>query len=185
MVKRKPSDITVEAEPGVSAVILYEDAEARERAHEFCHRMEEQRGPQENLAVHWFSFEQLQRSDDAVRAFVKVVDADFVVFAAAADGELPRAIRFWLESSLRKRRAREGVMIGLIPRERGVGATSGSREIYLRQIAHRAGMDYLSKNPPAVAKGMPDSLDSFQERAGQMTSVLDTILHTRPAPPRF
>ncbi|HLX72340.1 MAG TPA: hypothetical protein VKV04_22200, partial [Verrucomicrobiae bacterium] len=57
------------------------------------------------------------------------------------------------------------------------------REIYLRHIAHRAGMDFLSHAAPTAAKAIPDSLDSFSKRAGQMTSVLDNILHTRPRTP--
>jgi hypothetical protein len=60
------------------------------------------------------------------------------------------------------------------------------REIYLRHAARRAGMDYLSHAAPTLRRAMPDSLDSFSERAGRVTSVLDGILQTRPyAQPAF
>jgi hypothetical protein len=60
------------------------------------------------------------------------------------------------------------------------------REIYLRHIARRAGMDYLSRGAPTATKAIPDSIDSFSERAGRVTSVLANILHKHPhAPPRL
>ena len=44
----------------------------------------------------------------------------------------------------------------------------------------RAGMDYLSHAAPTVHRAIPDSIDSFSERAGQVTSVLDGILQKHP-----
>ena len=40
-------------------------------------------------------------------------------------------------------------------------------------------MDYLSHFPAKIPRAIPDSLDSFNRRAEQVTPVLDEILHTR------
>ena len=57
----------------------------------------------------------------------------------------------------------------------------------VRNIAHRAGMDYLTQVPETIGRAIPDSLASCSERADRVTSVLDEILHqkTVPAPPRL
>jgi hypothetical protein len=44
-------------------------------------------------------------------------------------------------------------------------------------------MDYLTEVPQEIAQPIPDSLESFSERAQYMTSVLDEILH-KPTLPR-
>jgi hypothetical protein len=184
MTKLKPERRSESAEPGLSAVILYEDRASRERALEFWQRLSQQQEANEELLVDMISFAQLSRADEARRTAPKAASADFVVFAVTADGDVPDEIRSWIESWLGMRDAREGAMVGLVEGDRSVGSTAGSKEIYFRHIAHRAGMDYLSQSPPAASKGLPDSLDSYQDRARHMTSVLNTILDTPSPPPR-
>ena len=113
-------------------------------------------------------------------AVEKAADADVVVFAMEARGDLPDEIKLWIEKWLNKRGEREGAIVGLLHREEGWHGAASFREIYLRHAARRAGMDYLSHAAPTRRRAMPDSLDSFSERAGRMTAVLDGILHTRP-----
>ena len=93
------------------------------------------------------------------------------------------AWKLWIERWLGKRREREGAIVGLVSGQTAPCATAGLKEIYLRHIAHRAGMDYLSRTTPTAPFAMPDSLDSFCNRARQVTSVLDDILRTRFIPP--
>jgi hypothetical protein len=182
--KRKP-DYRRPNAGTTSAVILYEDRASRERALEFWRHLAEQYEPGEELLVDMISFAHLARVDEARRTAPKAAAADYIVFAVTADGDVPDEIQSWIESWLGMRDAREGAMVGLVEGNRDPGATAGSKEIYFRRIAHRAGMDYLSQSPPAVKKAIPDSLDSYQDRARQMTSVLRTILHTPSRPPRL
>jgi len=44
-------------------------------------------------------------------------------------------------------------------------------------------MDYLTDVPPEITRPIPDSLESFSERAQQITSVLDEILRKPIHPP--
>jgi hypothetical protein len=105
--------------------------------------------------------------------------ADMVVFALGADGDFPAEAKTWIENFLRSRGEMEGAIVGLF--EPAVGTAKGClKENYLRRMAHGGGMDYLYHVPPASMKAIPDSLDSYNERAGQVTSVLDEILQNQP-----
>ena len=44
-------------------------------------------------------------------------------------------------------------------------------------------MDYLTEMPQDISRSIPDSLDSYTERAEQVTSLLDNILHQQAPPP--
>jgi hypothetical protein len=55
---------------------------------------------------------------------------------------------------------------------------------YLRHIALRAGMDFATGLPESLEDPIPDSPEVYNDRAAQVTSVLDGILH-QPAPPRW
>jgi hypothetical protein len=89
----------------------------------------------------------------------------------------------WIEDWLNKRGEHEGALVGLLDYDDGPQHVATFREIYLRHVARRAGMDYLSHAPPTTRRAIPDSIDSFSERAGRMTSVLDDILHKHPHTP--
>jgi hypothetical protein len=43
-------------------------------------------------------------------------------------------------------------------------------------------MDYLTKVPLDISFSIPDSLESYTERACQVTSLLDDILHQQLLP---
>ena len=89
----------------------------------------------------------------------------------------------WLE----KRREREGALIGLIGTAKDPKTDTASKHRYLRQIAERGRMDYLSTDLSAAPEAVADSIESIHQRADQITSVLDEILShipTHPAPPR-
>ena len=68
------------------------------------------------------------------------------------------------------------------------GAVSAAQaqhnKIFLRNVARRAAMDYLTKVPSVINGKLPDSVEAVDLRAGQVTSVLDNILH-QPPPPHF
>jgi hypothetical protein len=139
------------------------------------------------MDMDWWSFPLLSHPTLAHNAADKAARADVVVFAMDARGDLPEEIKMWIERWLNMRGEREGALVGLLGRSEGLNEIASLREIYLRHAACRAGMDYLSHAAPTLRRAIPDSIDSFSARAGQMTSVLDGILHKRPSsiPPVF
>jgi hypothetical protein len=46
-------------------------------------------------------------------------------------------------------------------------------------------MDYLKHVPQDITLSLPDSLDSYTQRADQLTSLLDDILHQQSPPPNL
>ncbi|HXT13275.1 MAG TPA: hypothetical protein VN873_17085 [Candidatus Angelobacter sp.] len=158
--------------------VVYESSVLRDRAVGFCERLAE--GQKFSMVeINWWSFPLLAQPLAGADAAQKAASADVMVFAMEARGDLPNEIKFWVERWLNKRGEREGALIALLNHEERPYCVATFREIYLRHAARRAGMDYLSHSAPTAARAIPDSLDSYSERADQMTSVLDTILHAQ------
>ena len=166
------------------ALVLYESPAAREQAIRFCEQMNCQEDG--GLNAQWYSFEDLKTPSTRTDALNKAAEAEMVVFAISAIGDFPAEVKFWMENWIGKRGEREGMLVGLVLDE-----TSNTRdiaclkEVYLRHVAHRAGMDYLSHMPARIFRAMPDLLDSFAQRKEQVTSVLDEILQTGFVPPHM
>ena len=168
-----------------TVVVFFEDAAAREQALSFCDHLVTQWQLNDELKVHWWPCHLLDQSSTGGEAIEKAVAAHLVVFAMNSAGDLPHEIKDWIENWLGKRGEREGALVGLFPHEAPPGDIASFREIYLRNVALRAGMDYLSHVPPTLPKALPESPDSYTDRAGQMTSVMDGILRTHPPAPRL
>jgi hypothetical protein len=161
-------------------LIIYENAAAREQAIQFCEQMK----CEGESDAHWCSFEDLKNPSAGREALNKAADVGMVVFAISAAGDFPPEVKLWMEHWIGKRAEREGMLIGLVTDERsGPRDIACLKEVYLRHLAHRAGMDYLSHLPPLSARR--DLLECFDQRAGQVTSVLDEILQAGFASPNI
>jgi len=185
MVKHIAKQKKAQASSSRCVVVVYESTGIREHAVRFCEKIGHEPATGALLETDWWSFRFLSHPASADDAALRAARADVVVFAMDAWGDLPEEIKQWIERWLSQRGEREGALVGLLGREESHHEMVPFREIYLRNIAHRAGMDYLSHAAPTARKAIPDSLDSFSRRAGAMTSVLDDILHAdrRNIPP--
>ncbi len=186
MNKRIPSKSGMEKQPAGSVLVLYENPAARERAVQCCEQLVGASELVPRPVVGWYSFEDLVVPANADAVILAAVPVDLVAFAVSSLGDFPDEIKVWMEHWLARRGDREGVLVGLILEDGG--SSSGVacfKEIYLRHLAHRAGMDYLSHLPGQFVRPIPDSLDSFSQRAGRITPVLDEILHTHLVPPKL
>jgi hypothetical protein len=92
-------------------------------------------------------------------------------------------VKQWIETWAGQRGDREGALIGLMDPGAGMTGFSGNNFVYLRSVAHRGGMDYLTEVPPKLS--LSDSIESYTERADHVTSVLDEILHHKAPPPQL
>jgi hypothetical protein len=163
-----------------SIVVIYENTETRASAMAFCDSLLEQFWVDSGLDVGWWSFETLQQASSARKAADKARKADWIICAPHSAGDMPEHVCAWVESWLDRRGDHEGTLVGLIPESH-----SAEKHVYLRSVAHRAGMDYLTQLPEALSQPITDARDSFTERAHQVTSVLDDILHHAGTPPRL
>ena len=167
-----------------SVVILFEDAQTRVKAVKFCDQLVERFWTHCEFRLTWMDFSALEDPNAARDAHAKARAADVIVFATRPEGPVPEAVTDWVEKSLANRTDREGTLAGLIDTSTILTGWAAEKHAWLRSVAHRAGMDYLTDVPPEITRPIPDSLESFSERAQQITSVLDEILQ-KPIHPRL
>jgi hypothetical protein len=164
-------------------VVVYEDSAARQRAVGFCDQLVERFWANQELDVSWWSFNALEEVKSAKEATDKAACADVIVFSAAAEGDLPLGTTAWLEAWRGQRGEREGKLVGLLEPAGETRGCEGRRHLHLRNAAHRGAMDYLTEVPQDISLTIPESFDSYTDRACQVTSLLDSILHQQPPPP--
>jgi hypothetical protein len=164
-----------------SVTVVYEDAAKREEAVRFCNQLVDRVWGEHELEVNWWSFDQLAKLDSTAEAAGQAARANLIVFAALAENEFPLEIRAWVERWVAARGDREGMLVGLLGEN--PGDETAENHIYLRKAAHRGGMDYLTEAPEYLLHEIPDSTESYCDRAQCVTSVLDEILRHQPPPP--
>lgn len=161
-----------------SVIVLYETPEARDHLLTLAglhgeHLTEED-------ARTWMPVESIESGGAGEAFFRRAVSANAAVFVGSCKGDFSPALKLWMERWAAKRDRHEGVLIGVFHDRRPMDMSS-VKELHLRHIARTAGLDYLSELASRPAE-VPDSIDSFTERAGKMTSVLNCILSTRIPP---
>ncbi len=167
-----------------SVAVVYEDESTRQSAVAFCDGLVEKFWAECEFDVGWWSFDQLQASKSAGDASGKAAEADMIVFAARPEGEMPIGVGAWVDGWLGRRGEREGMLVGLFGHGAEPGEEMTEKQVYLRAIAHRCGMDYLTELPHTISRLFPDSPESISERVGTVTSILDEILHHHSPPPQ-
>jgi hypothetical protein len=168
-----------------SVAVVYEDAATRAEAVSFCDRLMERFWAECEFDVGWWSFDHLKEGDSAKEASQKAVEANLVVFAVRPEGGISPGFDAWIETWLTHRGDREGTLVGLLTSGNELLDDAAGKHVYLRNVAHRAGMDYLTEVPQSISHFIPDSLESVSERAQRVSSVLDEILRHAPPPPQL
>ena len=185
MVKFAPDNLDPGSRETFRVIMLYQDTASREFAANSSKEWSEPRPYDGLIEVRWVQFNALAQDDGARELAQCACAADLVVFAARRAGEWPDEIKRWIENWIPERGEREGAIVGILMSDAPSGPVeiASLKEIYLRNAAHRAGMDYLSEMPLSAVRAIPDSLDSYSARAGQITSFLAEILKSASQQP--
>jgi hypothetical protein len=183
MTRTEENGARLEAKAAWSVVVVYEDPASCERAVGFCDQLVDRFWAGFEFNLNWLPFAQLEDSDSAKAAAEKAALADLIVFAANSEGDFPRLVKAWIETWLNQRGDREGMLVGLLEPAGGTGGREGEKHHFLRNAAHHGAMDYLTEVPQDISRSIPDSLDSYTERADQVTGLLANILHQQLPPP--
>jgi len=166
-----------------SAVVVFECEETRDKAVSFCNRLVDRFWTQMGFEISWWSFDMLRDATLGGEAAAKAAKSRLIIFATTAEGEMPFHVFEWVEKWVGQRSDQEGALVGLADRETSLTGVASAKHVYLREIAHRAGMDYLTKVPDNLS-ACPDSPESCAERAHTQTTLLEEILNRpTPAPP--
>jgi len=161
-------------------VVIYKDDNARDQAVRFCDGLVARFWPHYNFDINWWSYQALTELE-STKAVNNVLELDLLVFAGPAEEPLPLEVHDWIERWSAERGEREGALVDLI----GSESNSADTHFYLRAVAHRAKMDYLTQMPQHIPRFIPESRESYWNRAAQITSVLDEILQHHVTPPRI
>ena len=167
-----------------SVVVLYDDSSTRQRAMEVCDHLAQRFWEEVDLKFQWWRTDFLEDSGMASTAAANSREADFMVVCILPEGEISPVVRQWFEMWIPQREGREGALIDLTATIGLSPLTAHRKKVFLRDVAHRAGMDYLTHFPPAINRSLPDSFETASLRATQVTTVLDGILQHSP-PPRM
>lgn len=174
-----------EYEERLSGVVVYQDRTTRDRAIRLCDHLIETFWSDLALEFSWWKFDYLREPGISRLAAEAAARADLILFSAHASKELPPHVESWIESWLKRRENRTAALVALIGLAADPLKGMTPVHIYLREVAQRAQMDYLPQvlDDPAVRFNV--SVETINNRAEKVTSVLDDILHHNPTPPRW
>ncbi len=164
-----------------SVVVLYEDRETRDHVLNVSRHMALTIGEEIQLKFSWWRFDFLQDADLAEQAANAASHADMLLVSAHPGRGLPLAFTQWVETWLPRRFNQESLLVALIGSEKDSGEDAATE--YLRGIAARAGMDYLSKAASSNSEAIKDSERGFGKRRETKTPpLLENIVKQSPPP---
>ena len=165
-----------------AVVVAYEDTATRDRAVLLCDHLVNKLWDDLDFELSWWKFDFLRDPQIAAEAAAAAGKADMVVFSAHAAQEFPPTVKTWVESWVANRDGRDSALVALIGMEEDLTKGTSPIHIYLRDVAHRAKMDYLSDVPDAPSVGVDGSVGAIAQRAETVTSVMERILQQASPP---
>ena len=169
--------------PANSVIVFYERPASHATAVGYCEQFTRQQQTGAESKVGYYSLDTLSKPVKGEETIRAAAQANVLAFAVHASGDFPAVVKIWAEQWLLRRKGRSGWLVGLITDEEiGIHGVACLKEIYIRHLAHRAGMDYLSHFPIGIRRVMPDSLDAFSQHADHVTPMLEEILHGQHIP---
>ncbi len=163
-------------------VVLCESDPHRENAKKLCNALIDRFWTRCEFDVSWFSFDDLVDLKKSAASAREAGETDVLVVACAPEDHVPNELQLWVEQWISRRTDREGSLIGLLGSQADL---CSGRETYLRNVARRGGLDFLTGVPTALAGALPEDPDSVSERATRISNVLEDILQKPIAPRSF
>jgi hypothetical protein len=160
-------------------VVVYEDTSCRTGAMLVCNRLVQEFWTEIEFKFSWWRFDYLRDSLLAASAARAACKADLILVSAHSNRPFPGPLVQWIESWT-SRRTGNGALMGLFWANNGQADAASPKQIYLRQIARRAGMEFLPTLPrhlPMLALSRP-----FQNGSPDSPMFVDDYLTRPPAP---
>jgi hypothetical protein len=133
-----------------SVLAICQQPESRQKAVQFCDELVQRFWDNYDITVSWFTHAELRDPAQRRRLHEASSRARLIVFEAG-EKPIPTEAFRELEECLRAREQREGLLAGIVQ------GKSSRNELTLRNLAHRAGMDFISEVPPSLDSALPDS----------------------------
>jgi hypothetical protein len=135
----------------LSAVVVYEDLATRDRAAAICDDLVRQFWPDIRFQFDWWRVSFFEDDGFADLAVQSALVADIVIFCGTPDHELHPATKRWFEKWSRQRDGRDGALVDLTETSDTSNGGGELKKLYLRDVASRALMDYITKPPTATS----------------------------------
>jgi len=178
-----PSDSSLAHRDTCVVVIVYDDAATRARAMAACDCLIQQCWAELEFDFQWWRTDFLTDEMLAELAAEQAAHADVVIVGCDPQRDFSAPLRDWFENWAARRQGRDGALLNLMSESTPSG--SGWRnEQFLRDIARRAMLDYLTPAEPVQGE-LPASFEEAERRANLHSSLLDEILNQPPRPPSF
>ncbi len=165
-----------------AVAVVYDDTATRDRAMLLCDHLVGRLWEDIDFEFSWWKFDYLRAAQIAADAAAAARNADMIIFSAHAARELTPTVRNWIGTWTGERENREGALVALIGTAHDLIRGASPVHHYLRDVAKRARMEYLSNLPEAVSEPFDVSVDAILSRATTVTLVMDRILKQASAP---
>ena len=169
----------------LSVLLAFDGDVAYIKARQFFAYLLEMFGDELPLESSWWSFEQLRQDPFAENAARAAATADIIGFVSAASGDLPFAVKAWIERWLAKKEDRDAALVALAGRENGAAQTTSPMQHYLEHIAKEVGLSFFPGTFVLPQENPRFTRETIRVRAETTTPLLERIVSYVPPPPRW
>lgn len=111
-------------------------------------------------------------------------DADMVLIAAHSTGELPDAVKNWIDTWVARKRPRQRALVSLLDPQETRSSDRDPACTYLHQVSERGHMDFFCACTDSLGEEAGFSCERIAERAEKTSSLMKQILRRNYPPPR-
>ena len=133
-----------------SVLVLYDDQATRQSAMKVCDHLVQQFWSEVEFTFHWWRTDFLEDDTMATTAATDAAHADFIVVSTSPGRELSPFARNWFDAWIAQREGREGALVDLTETSAASDMHAQHKKNFLRNVARRAAMDYLTSPAPAT-----------------------------------
>jgi hypothetical protein len=140
--------VTQDDAPTLRVFVAFEDQNTRVQAWQLYRHLAEDLAKDLELTSAFCDFEALGDKLSGNETILAAAEADLILFSMRSGSGLPQEIKSWIESWVPKRRTEDGGLFLLFEHSDNPAPNQTAIQSYLREVARRAGMDFLSQTVP-------------------------------------
>jgi hypothetical protein len=143
--------------------VVYTDRQSRQRAMGLCDSLAGHLPKELQLEFTWWNTRYLHDSQVAQLAADALADSDMVLVSASDAAMLAPEVKNWLERGMRQPHSRERALAAYLDKT-DRQADTPSLDLYLRDVARRAHVDYLTLEPPEPSQATSEQPQNISIR---------------------
>jgi hypothetical protein len=133
------------ARPTLRVFVAYEDARARSHAWQLYRLLAGDLASDMEIRPVFCHFAAIARPEHTAETTRAVIQADVVLFALSARGEMPAPMKAWIETWVEERAGHAGGLLIVIEHAARASKKPTANQIQFQELAQRAGMEFLAE----------------------------------------